>query len=310
MTRRRCSLNNNRHDRAGLLQLQSLDLAAKVQLSRQRIRAWLEHTGGNAYVAFSAGLDSTVLGDLARSVDEEIPFVFHDSVMEFPENRRFARESGAIFTKSKYGPQEVFERYGYPVTSKKIAQYVHECRTAGPDSVTYRLRTTGWTKRGRYTQMSMIPKKWQFLIDAPFPISDKCCAVFKKRPAHAYQKQTGRLPLLGVRVEESNQRLQTWYRYGCQYPGKRSWPIAFWSGADVLAYIRANSLPYSPLYDMGYTRSGCAFCLFGCHKEKPNRIQRLYETHPALWRYCMDKCGLRRVMDWLKLPTEPERMLF
>ena len=35
-------------------------------------------------------------------------------------------------------------------------------------------------------------------------------------------------------------------------------------------------------------RTGCVFCAYGVHKEKePNRFQKLKDTHPKLWNYCM-----------------------
>jgi len=37
-------------------------------------------------------------------------------------------------------------------------------------------------------------------------------------------------------------------------------PLAGWTDADVWDYIRANDVPYSALYDQGYTSIGCAPC--------------------------------------------------
>ena len=45
--------------------------------------------------------------------------------------------------------------------------------------------------------------------------------------------------------------------------------------------------------------------MFGCHLEKePNRFQRLKETHFQLWEYCMNKLGLKEVLDYIKVPYE------
>lgn len=42
-------------------------------------------------------------------------------------------------------------------------------------------------------------------------------------------------------------------------------------------------------YTTGRNRTGCVFCMFGCHLEKePNRFQRLKETHPKLYDYCIN----------------------
>lgn len=38
----------------------------------------------------------------------------------------------------------------------------------------------------------------------------------------------------------------------------------------------------------GCKRTGCMFCMFGCHLEKePNRFQRLKKTHPRQYAYCI-----------------------
>lgn len=47
------------------------------------------------------------------------------------------------------------------------------------------------------------------------------------------------------------------------------------------------------------------FCLFGAHLEKePNRFQRMKVTHPKQYAYCMDKLGLREVLEYIGVPYE------
>ena len=46
---------------------------------------------GNAYISFSGGKDSTVLLDIARKIYPEIPAVFSNTGLEYPEIRRFAK---------------------------------------------------------------------------------------------------------------------------------------------------------------------------------------------------------------------------
>ena len=48
---------------------------------------------------------------------------------------------------------------------------------------------------------------------------------------------------------------------------------------------------------MGYERTGCVFCAFGCHLEKGmNRFQRLEVTHPKLHDYVINKLGFDKVL--------------
>lgn len=60
----------------------------------------------------------------------------------------------------------------------------------------------------------------------------------------------------------------------------------------------------------GCDRTGCVFCAFGCHLEKePNRFQRLKQTHPNLWEYCMKDwenggLGMKNVLEYINVKTE------
>ena len=291
------------HAPGALEQLQSLDLDAKVALSRRRIRAWYERWDGQVYVSVSGGLDSTVLAHIVRGTYPDVPRVFFDTGLEYPENRAQACEMGAAFVRPDKTFVQVIEQYGYPVISKRVSQCVHEARTSSPDSPIYRLRTTGIKPDGTFSKLARIPEKWMFLLEAPFAISHRCCHWLKKRPGAQHTKRTGRYPLIGVRAEEGQQRSLTWREHGCnawKIKHPRSWPLAFWTDADIRDYLTAENVPYSRLYDMGYTRSGCMFCMFGIHMEKhPNRFDRMQETHPKQYRFCVDKLGIGRVLDYL-----------
>ena len=52
-------------------------------------------------------------------------------------------------------------------------------------------------------------------------------------------------------------------------------------------------------------RTGCMFCMFGCHLEKgENRFQRMKKTHPQMYDYCMKPMdegglGLAEVLDYI-----------
>jgi len=34
------------------------------------------------------------------------------------------------------------------------------------------------------------------------------------------------------------------------------------------------------------------------------RFQKLKETHPKLWKYCMNKLGLKEVLEYMDIPYE------
>lgn len=72
--------------------MQSWDLQRKIQVTTTRIIEWYEYFGGNVYVAFSGGKDSTVLLDIVRRIYPDVPAVFCDTGLEFPEIREFVKQ--------------------------------------------------------------------------------------------------------------------------------------------------------------------------------------------------------------------------
>ena len=66
------------------------------------------------------------------------------------------------------------------------------------------------------------------------------------------------------------------------------------------------------LYTTGVSRTGCMFCMFGCHLEKtPNRFQRMQDTHPNQGKFCMKPVsegglGEREVLEFLGVPWRKE----
>ena len=168
----------------------------------------------------------------------------------------------------------------------------------------------------------------------------------------AYQKQTGRVPIIGTMANESERRRMSWLKNGCNAFETKlptSQPISFWTEQDILHYIKKYNVPYCSVYGdividekvdgenilegqmnmidyldchtqedklktTGCSRTGCVFCMFGCHLEKgKNRFQKLKETHPRQYEYCIgggemvdgkwqpskEGLGLGKVLDYI-----------
>lgn len=286
-----------------LKQRQGQPLDIKEQLTANRIKAYYERLEGNVYVSFSGGKDSTVLLHQVRRIYPNVPAVFVDTGLEYPEIRDFVKTiDNVIWLKPKMPFTQVIEKYGYPVISKEIAQGIREVRTTKSERLKH-IRLYGYENGN-----SKISNKWQFLINAPFKISDQCCHVMKKGPIKKYGKETGRSAIVGTMAADSRRRETSYLQHGCnQFEGKiMSTPMAFWLEADVWDYIKKYNLAYSKIYDMGYTRTGCMFCMFGIHLEKDSRFDRMKITHPQIYKYCMDKLGLREVIRYCGITSQPE----
>jgi len=89
---------------------QSMDLETKVLFSEARIAEWYDRYYGKVYVSFSGGKDSTVLLDLVRRQYPEVPAVFVDTGLEFPEVRDFVRSiKNVIWLKPKKNFKQVID---------------------------------------------------------------------------------------------------------------------------------------------------------------------------------------------------------
>ena len=278
---------------------QQLPLEIKIGLSKQRIIQWYEHFKGQVYVSFSGGKDSTVLLHLARSIYPDIPAVFCDTGLEYPDIKEFVRSTKNVITIKPDMPfNEVIEKYGWPVISKEQSQFIHQYRVAKSEKT----KKTRWfgNKWGR----GKISEKWKYILNAPFKISDKCCDVMKKRPFHRFEKESGLHPILGIMAAESSKRVQDYNKTGCNaFDAKRpvSKPLGFWLDKDIYAYLRKYEVPYAKLYDRGYERTGCMFCLYGHHlslEKGCNRLELLERDYPKVFKYCMEKLGMKEVLKW------------
>lgn len=342
-----------KHEAYELKQMQSLPLDIKIRMTKERIEQWYEHWDGMVYVSFSGGKDSTVLKHIVDSMYDDVPAVFVNTGLEYPEIQKFAMSQKNVVTvRPEMRFDEVIKKYGYPVVSKEVAQTVCEAKkNAQTGKYTYRIKKLNGElvdKNGKPSTYN-IPQ-WKFLLDTPYDISHKCCDVMKKKPAKTYEKITGRKAIIGTLASESTLRKTQWVRYGCNaFESKRptSQPLSFWTEQDILHYIKQFDVPYCSVYGeivpiddgeqfegqlttfdvlndydgtllktTGCDRTGCIFCMFGCHLEKePNRFQRLKETHPRQYEYCIsggeyvdgkwqpskEGLGLGKVLDYINV---------
>lgn len=292
----------SKYTKEDLKAMQELPLYRKILITQTRIIEWYEKNHGKVYVSFSGGKDSTVLLDIVRKIYPDVPAVFIDTGLEYPEIREFVKTiDGSVWLRPEMGFRQVIETFGYPLISKEVSQKIYEARNKPDGAAAARFddNSPHNIKWGNRFSMS----KWAWLKDGQIPISHMCCNIMKKKPAKKYEKETGNKPIVASMACESQNRRTAWLRNGCNsFNSKRpiSQPMSFWTEQDILTYLSEFNVPYCPVYgeirkDQNsklYTtkceRTGCVFCGFGCHLEKePNRFQKLKMTHPKLWEYCM-----------------------
>ena len=282
-----------------LNRLQKLPVEAKAIYSKMIIQRFYIQERGKVYVAYSGGKDSTVLLHLVRSLYPEVPAVFSDTGLEFPEIRDFVRATpGVTIIRPDTSFRKVIEDEGYPIISKEVAAAICKARRGVPSAL--KLLDTP-TSEFRYGKAH-----YRHLLDAPFKISSKCCDRLKKAPFRTYEAESGRAGIIGTKAEDSQLRATIQMKEG-EIRGHQCAPLGIWTDEDIWEYIRIHGLNYCHVYDMGYKATGCVFCMFGIMFDR-HRFLKLKATHPRLWEYCMRPweeggLGMREVCDYIGIPT-------
>lgn len=300
--------DNGVHDAKRLRELQALPLERKIQITQTRIIEWYLRYEGKVYISFSGGKDSTVLLDLARRAFPDIPAIYVNTGLEYPEIRKFALEQKNVTEiRPRWGRagkwhgkkkddivlfKQVIETHGYPVISKEVSDCIEKGRK-GSTTRRAKLHGKALDKNGNISAYNC--EKYLPMYYLPVKIGASCCDYMKKFPTLRYETQTGTHPLLGMLAEESRKRTSAWIKTGCNaFSAKRpeSNPMAFWTEQDVLRYIKNYNIticsvygdvvsddtngfeyfqsfdPKAQLYCTGCQRTGCIFCAYGCHLEK------------------------------------------
>ena len=314
----------NKYTVEDLKKMQSWTLDKKIQVTKARIIEWYERNSGKVYISLSGGKDSTVLLHIARSIYPDIIAVYIDTGLEYPEVRKFAlSQENVIKLKPAMNFKQVIATYGYPLISKEVSIYIYVARNCPNGKVAQKFVPDNPHDLKYGMGYSMV--KWNDLKDSEIPISHMCCDIMKKRPAKKFEKETGLKPITGMMACESRLRRNSWLQNGCNaFDGNRpiSNPLAFWTEQDILHYLFDTHIPYASVYGeivqdengkfhtTKCDRTGCVWCAYGVHNEKePNRFQRLKETHPKLWNYCMKPCsegglGMREILEYINVKVE------
>lgn len=331
------------HTVEDLKQMQALPLNLKIRLTQSRIRSWVDEYGcDGVYISFSGGKDSTVLLHIVRDLYPDVEAVFCDTGLEYPEIRDFVKTfENVTWLKPKMNFRKVIETYGYPFISKDVSQAIYDIKRQsikqGIPCRETRLYYRAFNPESEYSKKypAYCRSKYDFLFDANFEVSHRCCDIMKKNPAKEFEKETGKKPILAIMASESRLRRVVWLRNGCNAfnsPRPKSTPMAFWTDQDVLQYIKTFNIPICSVYGniveegelvgqrtldefdsslispvlrtTGAQRTGCMFCGFGCTTKNWDNLVKMKETHPKQYQFIMkpwDEGGLgyKDIIDWI-----------
>ncbi len=218
------------------------------------------------YLAFSGGRCSTVALHLTLKQDPDIPVVFNNTGIEYPETVKYTREIAEKWDlnfhelKPEHNFWDLVKEHGFPQLRGSPAKK---------------------TRRRK-------------------PI---CCKLLKEAPGNKFRKANDLEGFItGIRVEESRPRALGVFQTGPYYLAKRDgiWkahPVALWSIERLMEYVDIHDIPLNPLYAMGYTRVGCMPCTgftswrAQLQEHKPrfykwlNREYQKSVGEPTLWEY-------------------------
>ena len=306
-----------------LKRMQEMSLEDKITRTKLLIKEWYEYFDGKVAISFSGGKDSTVLLHIARQIYPDIPAVFFDTGLEYPEIREHVKTFDNVeWIKPKKNFKQIILEYGYPCVSKEVSQKIYDFKRTKSDKLKDRYLNGVIDKNGKLNLRTRIPLKWRYLINAPFDITHKCCYFMKKSLSHQYEKKNNVKMIVATTTEESALRTTSWILYGCNaFNSKKqqSRPMSFWTEQDILQYIKEYNIPIAKVYGdiildengkyktTGVDRTGCMFCMYGVqYEESPNRFEKMKLTHPKQYEWCMryvDKggLGLDKVLSYMNI---------
>lgn len=269
---------------------EALDI--KIKAAQKVIIEAYERHGGNIFISWSGGKDSTILKHIALRLFLEIPVVFSNTTNELAEIMEYLKKSpDTIIVKPKMPFVEVVKKYGFPLVSKEVSQKVSELKHT--NSKTTRLTRYQKDSKGN----GGLAVKWHYLAEQQFDVTHKCCKILKKAPLEDWAKEHGRIPLVALMADESRLRQQL-ALFG-KDNGKKIYPFlrTGWSDEDIWAYAKRYGIRFAECYydriENGVlikarTQTGCEYCGFGITLEKEDRYIRSKVLAPKKFEAMMN----------------------
>jgi phosphoadenosine phosphosulfate reductase len=191
----------------------------KLKHSQKLVKKVLrEHKGEKIYIAYSGGIDSECCIQLFKDaiIDGRVQVIWGDTLVEFPETRKRI--------------QELENEFGIKVIVT---------RPNPPASFPYIVKTYGLPL---YSRSSSDKEKRK--------ATEQCCYLLKKRPMNKITKGCDVL-VLGLRLEENQNRTLGIYHTGDYFRAKKRWtvyPIAFWNEDDVWTFQAMMEFNFNKIY--------------------------------------------------------------
>lgn len=210
------------------------------------------------YLAYSGGKDSHLLLWFIKEYlrDNEIKIVSCNTYLEHREIfKRMCKHSDVmLFPALK--PSEIKAKYGIPCFTKSQDEFIRRYQNGS--------RSKSMMERVERTTPSMFNlnklASELTLSGKLHKVSSKCCDYLKKEPFKRYEKETGKKPILGVRMSEGLLRKSNYT--SCFTKDKKFTPI-FDLPVDLLRAIYEKYEIEIPKVYEHVSRTGCMGCPYG-----------------------------------------------
>lgn len=146
--------------------------------------------------------------------------------------------------------------------------------------------------------------KYEFLANGmPLRTQRWCCRIIKESGG------IGRIKLLGMRKAESPNRSDYFPFMDATWQGKGTkWllPIIDWTNNDRKEYLHKYNIRTNPIYDLGFSRTGCVLCPNQTKKEVELSLIHFSHITETYKRFCNQYIKLRWEL-WNKYGDKDKR---
>ena len=231
------------------------------------------------YLAYSGGRDSHFLFWFIREYlhEDRIPAVFSNTGMEIPEIRDRALACADVVLKPVLRHAEIKEKYGIPLNTKSSDRWVYDYQRYKAMGVSdedmkpwikyYAMRQVDAIEHGRetgklsYTVVNK-PTSEAMIAGILHKVSPMCCDFLKKKPAHLFEKKTGKKPIVGIMAEESWRRKNIYT--SCFTAKGKFVPLHDLTEELRIGIEQYYDIPVPSVYKY-VKQTGCAGCPYGQH---------------------------------------------
>ncbi|WDS60550.1 PAPS reductase [Bacillus phage BC-6] len=292
-----------------------------------RIKRDYDRTGGQIYLSFSGGKDSTVVAELIKmaKLPTDIPFVFANTGIELNATLEHVKNfdyPNVVLVKPRKPAVKIWKEDGRPIKSKLKSEALGTYQKHLDDPFgTSRSRQLisgeaekGGEKLGKKTMYGLAKKDFHLLHpDLEYKIANKCCHYMKKMPFKDFAKDNNMNgTFTGVRSNEGGVRKVAYT--SCVHIKKigdkeyvTSMPIFDWTDEMMEEFISLYNVKLSRAYtEYGMERTGCMACPFS--RNIQNDLKVIHDHEPIKYKASMKMLKEVYMDSGVECPWDEEYM--